>query len=41
MSKFIDRLKQISLPQPKVMGFRQNNETTARLKTNTFVTNNE
>lgn len=32
MSKFIDRLKQISLPSPKVMGFRQNNETTARLK---------
>lgn len=32
MSKFIDRLKQISLPQSKVMGFRQNNETTARLK---------
>ncbi len=32
MSKFIDRLKQISAPPPKVMGFRQNNETTARLK---------
>jgi len=32
MSKFIDRLKQIWLPPPKVMGFRQNNETTARLK---------
>ena len=32
MSKFIDRLKQISLPSPKVMGFRQNNETTTRLK---------
>jgi hypothetical protein len=32
VSKFINRLKQISQPPPSAMGFRQNNEKTDRLK---------